>query len=299
MLKNKKTFWLWVIWALLAGSATIAIPGVQAQERQAVADIIALVGNVEIKSPPESQFRQAKLKDPLYPRDQVRTLEKSRAKLLFKDETILMLGEKTTLDISKFQMDNQGRRQNAFFKVLTGTMRFIIHKFYKGLPPGVEVEGMTAVMGIRGSDCIIEVRSPDLFLNIGHNPEWVKSLTTGETIDLAPGNWARAIPHQPITTGTITPSMLRQYINQTQSGQTQLPDQVSTPPALITGGPEATFGNPLVPQDNQYRSLTPPSIQNPAIQPPLPSIHHGASSHPGPPAPPSPPPGTAGPYKAK
>ncbi|MEW6658989.1 MAG: FecR domain-containing protein [Thermodesulfobacteriota bacterium] len=286
MIKSRKTFWFWVLWAFLAGSLTIAIPGVQAQERQAVAEIIALVGNAEIKSPPETLFRKAKLKDSLYARDQVRTLEKSRAKLFFKDETILMLGEKTSLDISQFQMDNQNRRQNALFKVLTGTMRFIIHKFYQGLPPGVQVEGMTAVMGVRGSDCIIEVRSPDLFLNIGASPEWVKSLTTGESITLPAGIWARVMPGLPITTGTITPAMRQQYINQTQAGQTQLPDQVTAPPALITGGPSA-LGNPLVPQDSQYRSLTTPSIQGAGVQPALPSIHHGAS-----PTPPHPPPGT-------
>ena len=297
MIKHRTIFWLGIICALLAGSAAIAIPGVQAQERQPVAQIIALVGNAEIKSPPETQFRQAKLKDSLYARDQVRTLEKSRAKLFFKDETILMLGEKTTLDISQFQMDNQGRRQSAFFKVLTGTMRFIIHKFYQGLPPGVQVEGTTAVMGVRGSDCIIEVRSPDLFLNIGKSPEWVKSLSTGQTIDLLPGIFARIIPGKPIITGAITSLMRQQYINQTQSGQTQLPDQVGAPPpALITGGtvgPAGTggLGNPLVPQDSQYKSLTNPSIQNPGIQPPLPAIHHGAAPHPSP----APSPGTAGP----
>jgi hypothetical protein len=275
------------MWAFLAGSVTVAIPGVQAQERQPVAEIIALVGTAEIKSPPETQFRPAKLKDPLYARDQVRTLEKSRAKLFFKDETILMLGEKTTLDISQFQMDHQNRRQNALFKVLGGTMRFIIHKFYEGLPPGVQVEGTTAVLGVRGSDCIIEVRSPDLFLNIGNNPEWVKSLTTGQTITLSPGIWARVLPGLPITTGAITPAMRRQYINQTQAGQTQLPNQVSAPPpALITAGPGA-LGNPLVPQESPYRSLTSPSIQGAGVQPALPSIHHGAS----PPSPPHPPPG--------
>jgi hypothetical protein len=275
MLKNRKIFWIWVIWTSMAGSATIAIPGVQAQERQPAAEIIALLGNVEIKSPPESQFHQAKLKDPLYPRDQVRTLDKSRAKLWFRDETILMLAEKTTLDISKFQMDNQDRRQNALFKVLAGTMRFIVHKFYTGLPPGVQVEGMTAVLGIRGTDCIIEVRSPDLFLNIGDTPAWVKSLTTGQSITLPPGIWARAIPGQPITTGTITPIMLRQYIGQTRSGQTQLPDHVGSPPVLLPAGPGLVLGNPLVPQVNPYRSLTSPSVQNPLqVQPALPSIHH-------------------------
>jgi|GEM_PF-2081657 hypothetical protein len=287
MRKNCKTFWLWVIWASLAGSLTLAIPGVQAQERQEVAQIIALVGTAEIKSPPEAQFRKAKLKDPLYARDQVRTLEKSRAKLFFKDESILMLGEKTTLDISQFQMDNQNRRQNALFKVLSGTMRFIIHKFYQGLPPGVEVQGTTAVMGVRGSDCIIEVHSPDLFLNIGKSPEWVKSLTTNEIIDLPAGIWARVMPGLPIKTGAISPDMRQKYINQTQSGQTQLPDQVSAPsPALITGGPEG-LGNPLVPQDSTYRDLTSPSVTGAGVQPALPSIHHGAST----PGTPQPPPG--------
>jgi hypothetical protein len=281
MIKNGKIFWLWIIWAALAGIATLAIPGVQAQERQPAAEIIALVGQVEIKSPPASAFRQAKLKDSLYLHDQVRTLDKSRAKLLFKDETILMLGAKTTLDISQFQMDHQGRRQNAFFKVLSGTMRFIIHKFYQGLPPGVQVEGLTAVMGVRGSDCIIEVHSPDLFLNIGKSAEWVKSLTTGESITLPPGIWARIIPGQRITTGIITPLMLRQYIDRTRSGQTQLPDHVGAPPALFPTAP-GVFGNPLVPQDSQYRSLTNPSIQDPGVQPPLPAIHHGASPQPAP-----------------
>ena len=279
MIKNGKNFWLWVICAFLAGGVAGVIPEAQAQERQPVAEIIALVGNAEIKSPPETQFRKAKLKDALYARDQVRTLEKSRAKLFFKDETILMLGEKTTLDLAQFQMDNQGRRQNAFFKVLSGTMRFIIHKFYKGLPPGVQVQGTTAVMGVRGSDCIIEVRSPDLFLNIGKGPEWVKSLSTGETITLPPGIWARIPEGLPIKTGTITPHMRQQYINQTQCGQTELPGQVSAPsPALITGGPATNLGNPLVPQDSQYRDLANPSVLNPAIQPPLPAIHHGSST---------------------
>jgi len=274
MLRNRKNFWIWVIWASMAGSATIAIPGVQAQERQPAAEIIALVGDAEIKSPAESQFRKAKLKDSLFPQDQIRTLANSRAKLWFKDETILMLAESTTLDISKFQMDNQGRRQNALFKVMEGTMRFIIHKFYEGLPPGVEVAGTTAVMGIRGTDCVIEVRSPDLFLNIGNTPAEVKDLATGQSITLPPGVWARVIPGQPITTGTITPFMLRQYIKRTQCGYTQVPDNVSAPPLLFPGGQVVFFGNPLVPQDNQYRSLANPSIIGGGVQPSLPSIHH-------------------------
>ncbi len=275
MFKNRRSFWIWVMWASMAGSATVAIPEVPAQERQLAAEIIALVGNAEVKSPPEGQFRKAQLKDVLYSQDKIRTLAQSRAKLWFKDETILMLGENTALDISIFQMDNQGRRQNALFKVMEGTMRFIVHKFYSGLPPGVEVEGVTAILGVRGTDCVIEVRSPDLFLNIGHTPVMVTNLVTRQSITLPPGIWARVILGQPIATGTITPFMRRHYINQTRSGQTEVPDNVSAPPALLPGEQVVTFGNPLVPQDNPYRGLAIPSIQSQGqVQPPLPSIHH-------------------------
>jgi len=273
MHKNRKFFLIWMTGVWMAGSAVIAIPGVQAQERKPAAEIIALLGEAEIKSPPESQFRKAKLKESLYPQDQIRTLAKSRAKLWFQDETILMLAENTTMNISSFQMDNQGRRQNAVFKVLKGTMRFIIHKFYLGVPPGVRVEGMTAVLGVRGTDCIIEVHSPDLFLNIGNTPAEVTDPATGQSIILEPGVWARVIPGQPILTGRITPSMRRQYINLTQSGQTEIPDDVSNPPALLPGERVVVFGNPLVPQDDQFRNLANPGIQN-QVQPPLPSIHH-------------------------
>ena len=67
------------------------------------AEVISLLGKVEIKSPQEAAFRPAKLKDPLNPGDQVRTLEKSRAKLWFRDETVLILNENTTMEITQFQ----------------------------------------------------------------------------------------------------------------------------------------------------------------------------------------------------
>ncbi|MBI4642872.1 MAG: FecR domain-containing protein [Deltaproteobacteria bacterium] len=249
------------------------VQGVQAQERQPAAEIIALVGTVEIKSPTETNFRKAKLKEPLYPQDQIRTLAKSRAKLWFQDETILMLAENTMVNISDFQMDNQGRRRNALFKVIEGTMRFIIHKFYSGLPPGVEVEGTTAVLGVRGTDCILEVRSPDLFLNIGNTSAEVRDRAGRQARILDPGYWARVLPGQPIITGIITPMMRQQYISRTQSGQTAMPDNVTQPPTLLLAGQVVLFGNPLVPQSSQFRDLANPGVLN-QIQPPLTSIHH-------------------------
>lgn len=273
MHRKSKIILICLAWVWIAGTVMAAVQGVQAQERKPAAEIIALVGSAEIKSPTETKFRKARLKEALYPQEQIRTLAKSRAKLWFQDETILMLGENTKVNISNFQMDNQGRRQNALFKVFEGTMRFIIHKFYSGLPPGVEVEGTTAVMGIRGTDCILEVRSPDLFLNIGNTPADVRERVGKQSRVLDPGYWVRVIPGQPFASGKITPMMRKKYISQTQSGQTAMPDNVTQPPTLLPAGHAALFGNPLVPQSSQFRDLANPGVLN-QVQPALTSIHH-------------------------
>lgn len=260
-------------WVWIAGTIMTAAQEVQAQDRKPAAEVIALVGQAEVKAPGETKFRPAKLKESLYPQEQIRTLVKSRAKLWFQDETILMLGENTMVNISDFQMDNQGRRRNAVFKVFEGTMRFIIHKFYSGIPPGVEIEGTTAVMGIRGTDCIIEVRSPDLFLNIGNTPADIRDRTGRYTKVLDPGYWARVIPGQLITIGKIPPAMRQKYISLTQSGQTAMPDSVTQPPTLLPTSQAVVFGNPMVPQSSEYRDLANPGVLN-QVQPTLPSIHH-------------------------
>ena len=110
------------------------------------------LGTAEIKSPGDTQFRPAKVKDKLYQQDQCRTLADSRAKLFFTDESILVLSDNTTIDIAKFQMNPQGGRQSALMKILNGSLRFIVTKVSAADKPDFEIEGKTATMGIRGTD---------------------------------------------------------------------------------------------------------------------------------------------------
>jgi hypothetical protein len=263
-MQTKQKAWKWWVGVgLMALSFTLVALSAQAQGTKPVAEIIAMVGTVEIKSPQDAQFRAAKVQDKLNERDQVRTLADSRAKLWCQDETILMLGEKTTLDLAKYQFDAQGRRQNALLKVMEGTLRFIVHKFYAGLPPGFQVEGKTAIMGIRGTDCVIEVHSPDLFINLGGTPVTVTDTATGQSITVPANTWARTVPGQPMATGGVTPAMRQQYTSQTRVGQTQVPGTVGTPPPPLAPGERVlVLGNPLVPSTNDARSDVNPSTNN-------------------------------------
>jgi hypothetical protein len=253
-----------------------------AQEKKPAAEIIALVGTAEIKSPSDASFRPAKLKDPLYPQDQIRTLANSRAKLFCADETILTLGESTTVDLAKFQMDPQGRRQSALVKILDGSIRFIVHKF-TGPEPNFEIQGKTAVMGVRGTDGVIETRSPDIVYYLsGRDTLVIRNTTTGQTITLTPGNFSISEPGKPTRTGIITPEIQNRLMRYYQAAQSFVPSNVGTPPpvppALLALLQRAgiSFGNPLLPQTDNFRNTNNPStVQGGTLQPTLPSSHSG------------------------
>jgi hypothetical protein len=239
-----------------------------AQQRQPAAELIALLGQAEIKSPGEAQFRPAKLQDKLYPQDQIRTLKDSRAKLFFQDESILILSDDTTLDIAKFQMASPGQRESALIKLVNGAVRFIVQKVAAGVPPNFEIQGKTAVMGIRGTDGIMESRSPDrvIFLG-GAGSIQIRNLTTGQTLTITPNQWVMATPNQPMRIGPVTPPMRQQLMPFFRLAQSFVPGTVSNPgpppPALLAVLQRMgiSFGNPLIPQTDNFRNTYSPGAQ--------------------------------------
>ena len=245
MPRNPKSLRWWLTLVLCGVIFLATSRTAPAQERQPAAEIIALVGTAEIKSPGDAQFRPAKIKDMLYQQDQFRTLADSRAKLFFKDESILVLSDNTTIDIAKFQLNPQGGRQSAFMKILHGSMRFIVTKVSAADKPDFEIEGKTAIMGIRGTDGIFETRSPDTIHYLsGSIPLSIRNTTTGQTINLTPNNSASSVAGRPIRTTPITPAQRNQLIGSFQVSQAgSPPPMVTNPPPRPTGtgaaaGPE-------------------------------------------------------------
>jgi hypothetical protein len=235
------------------------------------AEVITMIGDVEIKSAREVAFRKGKLKDPLNPGDQIRTLANSRAKLWFRDETVLILNENTTMEIAQFQMDPPGQTQKSRLKVLHGAIRFILAKVLTGTTRTFEIEGKTAVMGVRGTDGIFRTSSPDTIYLLSGNPINLYDKATGQTVVLGPMQYAVVEPGQPISIGTITPQMLQQLLGQYRVAQLYIPGGVITPPIP----PERlaylyNFGNPLLPQTSSFRSLEGTTY---IYQPTLPTVH--------------------------
>jgi hypothetical protein len=230
------------------------------------AEVISLLGKAEIKSPQDAAFRPAKLKDQLNPGDQVRTLEKSRAKLWFRDETVLILNENTTMEISQFQAGPTGRSEKSRLKVFDGAMRFILSKVSTQRPRNFEVEGKTAIMGIRGTDGVFETRSPDHIYCIAGGPINLLDKATRQTLALNAGQMGTVAPGRPIAIQNIPPGKLQELTAQYRVAQ------VFIPTGLTTAGIPVDFGNPLLPNLGYFRSIDgSPNI----IQGTLPTIHQG------------------------
>lgn len=281
MLTSRKSLWWWLTLSCCLVSFLAASQTAPAQQRQPAAELIALIGQAEIKSPGEAQFRPAKLQDKLYPQDQIRTLKDSHAKLFFQDESILILSDDTTLDIAKFQMASQGQRESALIKLMSGAVRFIVQKVEAGVTPNFEIQGKTAIMGIRGTDGIMESRSPDRVIFLGGAGNIIiRNLTTGQTITITLNRWVIATPGQPMRTGPVTPQMRQQLAPFFRLAQSFVPGTVSNPPpppaALMAFLRRAgiTFGNPLISQTDNFRNVYSPGSQGNGTQVvPLSAMH--------------------------
>jgi hypothetical protein len=94
-----------------------------------VAEIVGINGQVESRVRGGS-FSPASILQRLSSRDAVRTLVSAKAELSFIDQSILVLGEKTSLEISQYRLGEREARPVRALKVLNGKVRFVVNKFF-------------------------------------------------------------------------------------------------------------------------------------------------------------------------
>ena len=114
-----------------------------------VATITALKGSVEIKS--EAVSVSATLGAKLNEKDNVITADKSKAQIIFKDETIVTVGKNSNFSISKYIFDDVNE-PIAEFSMIKGAMKAITGRIGKIAPQKFKVKTKTATIGIRGTN---------------------------------------------------------------------------------------------------------------------------------------------------
>ncbi len=259
-----------LLWVVSAGT-------VWAQEAKEVAELIAITGQAEVKTA-NASYRPAQVRDKLRVGDTVRTLEKSRAKLLFQDESVTVLGEKTTLEISQFLFNSRTQERTGVLKTIEGKIRFIVQRISGAPQPAMTIESEVLSVGVRGTDGILETGSQHkVYLLESENPLSVKNKFTGQTMDLPPMQFIIADKKKPFQINPITPELLDSLLQQFRLTYDFTPKNLLSPGAP----PEtATMTGP-----GQGEGVTLP----PVTQPPLPTLHFGGQGgKSGPPQPPGP-----------
>ncbi|MCP4349557.1 MAG: FecR domain-containing protein [Desulfobacterales bacterium] len=93
---------------------------------------------------------------PVYNGDTIITLEKGRISFRMKDKSVLSLNEKTNLVINESLFDPKNKSRTTYMNMTLGKARFWVKKLFKFKRSEFKVKTKTAIIGVRGSDFVIE-----------------------------------------------------------------------------------------------------------------------------------------------
>lgn len=131
--------------------SVLAVSGIVFAENT-VGTMVAVRGKVLIDR--DKRMFEAKVKDDILIKDTVSTLEASRAKMLFVDDSVLTLGEKSKAVIKEL-VYSKDKRGKSIFNLVEGKMRSIVGK------SDFEVHTPTSVAAARGTVILFETGIKD------------------------------------------------------------------------------------------------------------------------------------------
>jgi len=243
--------------------------GVAHAAGEAVSTMIAVKGKTFIER--GSEERPAKVKDDVLLVDTVATREAAKAKMLFIDDSVLTLGEKTKVVVKEYAYSKE-RGGTSIFNLLDGKMKAVVGK------AKFEVHTPTAVAAARGTVFLIEtglrngVPFTDVFSLEGEvvvtpkagpgaqgggpgardsgTPDGTSADGVGEVV-LTPGNFVTVIPGAPLSPpAPSAPSVLGAFLVATESVSFEMPvpsvASLPAPPA-VGGGRASSSRGPAPP----------------------------------------------------
>ncbi len=138
---------------------------------EAVGLVTMVQKQVHVTHTGQDQILLVKAGDGVLFMDTYETQAESRAKLLFEDDSLLTLGEKTKLQITEHVYDPAENRRRTIMKILSGRARVLVGKVFSGAGSKFEIHTPTAVAAARGTYYIVY-----LFERAGHLMTGVLSL---------------------------------------------------------------------------------------------------------------------------
>ena len=88
--------------------------------------------------------------------DQLRTGRPGRMRIVFRDDSVLSLGEDSTLVVDEQVFDPGAAGAHSLFHLVAGTIKAVVSPYYSTAGSTYEVKTETAVAGVRGTEFVID-----------------------------------------------------------------------------------------------------------------------------------------------
>lgn len=115
--------------------------------------IVTMEGTVEIGR--GGAFAAAATGSGVQAGDTIRTGNPGRARILFTDDSVLNVGDASTLVIDESVFDPNKGAASTMMHLLGGKVRALVSEYYSGSQASYQIETTTAVSGVRGTEFIM------------------------------------------------------------------------------------------------------------------------------------------------
>jgi hypothetical protein len=239
-----------------------------ASAQQSIGAVSTVKKQVHVTHPGQDQVLLVKSGDGVIFQDTYETEAEARAKLLFQDDSLLTLGEKTRLQITENVYNPAQDQRSAVMKLLSGRVRVLVGKVFTGAGSKFEIHTPTAVAASRGTYYIVW-----LFMQDGKLATGIAVLegtveagnidgTISGTVQLGPNQYTIVTDTAPPTTAdSIHPDLLADLLS-----STELPDELKdlAPPDLVQT-PDDLFSLTMFADIEDGLPGLPPILQQPSL----------------------------------
>jgi hypothetical protein len=104
---------------------------------------------------------EAKVGDPIQERDRLIVKSSGSVGISMSDETLFALGPNSTMVIDRYSYDPITREGKVETSILKGTLRYVTGLIGKANPQAIKVMTLTATVGLRGTEFIVEIPGED------------------------------------------------------------------------------------------------------------------------------------------
>jgi outer membrane protein OmpA-like peptidoglycan-associated protein len=147
--------------------------GADAQQADSIGNVAAVQRQVEVLHPGGTTVSVVQLGAAVLFKDTYETKSQAKLKLLFRDDSVLSLGENTRLQIAEnIYHPDQGQRSTVI-NLMNGSVRALVGKFFGGPGSKFEIHTPTAAAAARGTYFIVwtvrqqkVTRKPQLIMSL-------------------------------------------------------------------------------------------------------------------------------------